>query len=59
MKKGLSGLNIQRRPLAIIPGAASGMKWLGTIIPALPIEQLSPPAGSRSTTVTAIPRFRA
>ena len=29
-------LNIQRMPCSTMPGAASGTKWLGVIIPALP-----------------------
>jgi hypothetical protein len=34
-------------------GKPSGVKWLGTIIPALPNEQPSPPAASRSISVTS------
>jgi hypothetical protein len=41
-------------PLEIIPGAAIGIRWLGTIIPALPQEQpLS--AFPESITVTSCP----
>jgi hypothetical protein len=35
-----------------MPGAASGTKWLGTIIPALPKEHPSRRSGLRSMTVT-------
>jgi hypothetical protein len=35
-----------------MPGAASGTKWLGTIMPALPSEQPSWSGAPRSRTVT-------
>jgi hypothetical protein len=39
-----------------MPGAASGMKWLGTIIPALPNEHPSRCRTFFSITVTFMPR---
>jgi hypothetical protein len=44
MPKGLSGLSNIRRPSVTMPGAASGTKWLGTMMPPLPNEQPSPGA---------------
>src|SRR5690606_21939583 len=47
-----------RTPWATTPGAASGTKWLGTIMPALPKEVVSRAGSSRSMTVTSNPRLR-
>jgi hypothetical protein len=38
-QKGLSGFSIIFRPSFTIPGDANGIKWLGEISPALPMEQ--------------------
>jgi hypothetical protein len=54
-EKGDSGSRIHRIACPMIPGAASGTKWLGTIMPEFPWEQLSPCGAFRSTTVTFQP----
>ena len=56
-KKGLLGLSIHLRPWEMTPGAARGMKWLGTIMPALPLEQEFFRPGSFSTMRTGWPRL--
>ena len=49
---GPSGVNIDFSATPAMPGTASGTKWLGTTMPALPKEQPLRAGEFRSMTVT-------